>query len=159
MESGIATNPVQFLDDREDEGMMKTVLGVDDEPEARDFISMVLEENGFASVLAENGEQAMDMIKQKKPDLIIMDILMPKQSGIKLYRTLKTSDALRNIPVIIYSGVARRTLFRAQATLTETSGVSVPEPEAYLEKPVTAERMAAVVKRVLGQGADGEACA
>jgi twitching motility two-component system response regulator PilH len=134
--------------------MPKTVLSVDDEAEAREFVSAVLEENGYFVILAANVEEALDIIEQKRPDLVILDILMPKQSGIKLYRTLKTSDALRNIPVIVYSGVARRTLFRAQASLTETSGVSVPEPEAYLEKPVTAERMVAVVKRVLGQGSE-----
>ena len=79
-----------------------------------------------------------------------MDILMPKQSGIKLFRELKTSELLRDIPVIIYSGVAKRTALRAQAAQTETSGESVPDPDAYLEKPVTPERLVATVKEFLG---------
>ena len=129
--------------------MGKTVLSVDDEDHVREFVSTVLEENGYTPIVATNGEEAMDIIRQQKPDLIIMDILMPKQSGIKLYRELKTSEFLRDIPVIIYSGVAKRTALRAQAAQTETSGGSVPDPDAYLEKPVTPERLAATLKELL----------
>lgn len=127
-----------------------TIIAVDDEVEAREFVSTVLEENGYTPILAQNGEEAMELIKKNKPDLVVMDVLMPKQSGIKLYRELKNSASLKNVPVIVYSGIPRRTLLRAQATLSETEGESVPEPDAYLEKPVTPQRFAETVKRVLG---------
>lgn len=130
--------------------MGKTVLSVDDEDHIREFVSTVLEENGYTPIQATNGDEAMDTIRQQKPDLIIMDILMPKQSGIRLYRELKTSESFKDIPVIIYSGVAKRTALRAQAAQAETSGGSVPDPDAYLEKPVTPERLAATVRKVLG---------
>jgi len=130
--------------------MGKTVLSVDDEDHIREFVSTVLEENGYTPIQATNGEEAMDIIRQGKPDLIIMDILMPKQSGIKLYREVKTAESLKDIPVIIYSGVAKRTALRAQAAQTESRGEGVPDPDAYLEKPVTPERLAAAVKKILG---------
>jgi twitching motility two-component system response regulator PilH len=130
--------------------MGKTVLAVDDELQTRDFVSTVLEENGYTPVLAENGEEAMEIVKQNKPDLIILDIMMPKQSGIKMYRELKRTESFKDIPVIVCSGLPRRTYLRAQAALTETSGESVPEPDAYLEKPVTPERLGATIKKVLG---------
>jgi len=131
--------------------MGKTVLAVDDEAETRDFVSIVLEENGYTPILAEDGEEAMEIIRQNKPDLIILDIMMPKQSGIKMYRELKTAKSLKNIPVIIYSGLPRRTLLRAQAALTQSSGgESVPDPEAYLEKPVTPEHLVATIEKILG---------
>lgn len=130
--------------------MGKTVLAVDDEAHSRDFVSTVLEENGYTPILAEDGEQAMEIIRQNRPDLVILDVLMPKRSGIRLYRELKTTESLKEIPVIIYSGIAKRTLFRAQAALTESSGESVPAPEAHIEKPVTADRLAATIKKILG---------
>jgi len=130
--------------------MGKTVLAVDDEVQARDFVSTVLEENGYTPILAENGEEAMEIMRQNKPDLVILDIMMPKQSGIKMYRELKSAESLRDIPVIIYSGLPRRTLLRALAALTESSGESVPDPDAYLEKPVTPEHLAATIKKILG---------
>jgi twitching motility two-component system response regulator PilH len=134
----------------EDISMGKTVLAVDDEAQARDFLSAVLEENGYTPILATNGVEAMAIIRLNKPDLVIMDILMPKQSGIRMYREIKTSEFLKDIPVIIYSGIARRTLLRAQAALTESSGESVPDPDAYLEKPVVPERLVATVRKILG---------
>ena len=130
--------------------MGKTILAVDDEAQTRDFFSTVLEENGYRPILAENGEEALEIVKQNKPDLIILDIMMPKQSGINMYRELKSVESLRDIPVIIYSGIPRRTFLRAQAALTESSGESVPDPDAYLEKPVTPGRLEATIKKVLG---------
>lgn len=130
--------------------MGKTVLAVDDEAQAREFLSTVLEENGYTPILATNGVEAMAIIRLNKPDLVIMDILMPKQSGIRMYRELKTSEFLKDIPVIICSGIARRTLLRAQAALTESGGESVPDPDAYLEKPVVPERLVATVRKILG---------
>ncbi len=130
--------------------MGKTILAVDDEAHVREFVSTVLEENGYTPVLAKNGEEAMATIRLRKPDLVIMDVLMPKQSGIKMYRELKTSESLKDIPVIIYSALARRTLLQAQAALTKTSGESVANPDAHLEKPVTPERLLAAVRRILG---------
>ncbi len=129
--------------------MGKTVLSVDDEDHVREFVSTVLEENGYTPILATNGEEAIDIIRRQKPDLIIMDILMPKQSGIRMYRELKTSELLKDIPVIMYSGVSKRTALRAQAAQAEFRGESIPEPDAYLEKPVPPDRLAAVVKKIL----------
>ena len=130
--------------------MARIVLSVDDEDHVREFVSTVLEENGYTPMQATNGEEALDIISREKPDLIIMDILMPRESGIRLYRKLKTSESLRDIPVIIYSGVAKRTALRAQAAQAESVGETVPDPDAYLEKPVTAERLAAAIKEILG---------
>ena len=129
--------------------MEKMVLIVDDENQAREFVSAVMEENGYLPVTACNGREAMDMIARKRPDLIILDVLMPSQGGIRMYRQLKSSDSLRDIPVVIFSGIARRTFLRSQAGGKETEGRGVPAPEAYIEKPVTPARLAAVVKNIL----------
>ena len=129
--------------------MEKRILIVDDEDEVREFVSTVLEENSYVPVIATNGEEAMDMIRQNRPDLVILDILMPKQSGIRMYRELKTTDSFKDIPVVIYSGVAKRTFLRTQAARTEMGGESVPDPEAYIEKPAKPEYVAGVVRKIL----------
>ena len=91
----------------------------------------------------------MEKIRQSRPDLIIMDILMPQQSGIQMYRDLKFSDSLKDIPVIIYSGVAKRTFLRTQAARSERGGRSVPKPDAYIEKPAKPEDLVSVVKEII----------
>lgn len=130
--------------------MSKKVLIVDDDPDVRLFNSTVVEENGYTPVEAPNGEEALQIIKKGAPSLVLLDVLMPKQSGIRLYRELKTDKALMGIPVIILSGVAKRTFLRSQKALTEFGDKPVPEPEGYLEKPVEPDELAREMKKFLG---------
>ena len=130
--------------------MSKKVLVVDDDPDVRLFSVTVLEENGYIPLEAEDGESGLKMIKAEKPDLIILDVLMPRQSGVRLYRELKTSKTLKDVKVIILSGIAKKTFLRSQKALTEFGGAEIPEPEIYLEKPVEPEELAEVIKNVLG---------
>ncbi len=130
--------------------MSKKVLVIDDDPDVRQFSVAVLEENGYTPLEADNGEDGLQMIKSEKPDLVILDVLMPRQSGVRLYRELKTSKALKDLPVIILSGIAKKTFLRSQKALTEFGGAEVPEPEIYLEKPVEAEELVAAIKKLLG---------
>ena len=129
--------------------MSKKVLVVDDDPDVRLFSVTVLEENGYKPLEAEDGESGLKMIKKEKPDLVILDILMPRQSGVRLYRELKTDKALKNIKIIILSGIAKKTFLRSQKALTEFGGAEIPEPEIYLEKPVEPEELAEVIKTAL----------
>ena len=129
--------------------MSKKVLVVDDDPDVRLFSVTVLEENGYIPLEAEDGESGLEMIKSEKPDLVILDVLMPRQSGVRLYRELKTSKALKDVKVIILSGIAKKTFLRSQKALTEFGGAEIPDPEIYLEKPVEPEELAEVIKNVL----------
>ncbi len=129
--------------------MRKRVLVVDDDPDIITFVVTVLEENNFTPIIAKDGEEASRKIKEEKPDLVILDILMPKQSGIKLYRELKTDDSLKDVPVVVLSGIAKRTFLRSQEALTEFGENNVPEPNAYIEKPVDPDELAEQVKKFL----------
>jgi CheY-like chemotaxis protein len=68
-----------------------------------------------------------------------MDAMMPKEGGIKRYRELKTDNDLKDIPVIMISCIAKKTFFHSQKLLSAYIGQTVPEPEAYLEKPPQSE--------------------
>jgi two-component system phosphate regulon response regulator PhoB len=129
--------------------MAKKVLNVEDDPDIRTFVATVLEEHGYIPIMAKDGEEGAKKVKEEKPDLIILDILMPKESGIKMYHELKKDPSLQNIPVVMLSGVSKRTFLRSQAALTEFGDETVPEPEAYLEKPVEAEDLAEVLMKIL----------
>lgn len=130
--------------------MAKKVLVVDDDPDVRLFNITVVEENGYIPLEATNGEEGMRLIQNEKPDLVILDVLMPRESGIRLYRQIKTDSKFKKIPVIILSGITEKSFLRSQKALTEFGGASVPEPETYLEKPVEPEELAAAIKSALG---------
>ncbi len=130
--------------------MAKRVLVVDDEMDLRTFISTLLESNGYKAVVAENGEQGMAKVREKKPDMITLDVMMPKESGIKMYRDIKTNPEYRDIPVLIISGLARKTFLHSQKVLDKFKNQEVPEPNGYIEKPPEPEELIAEVQRLIG---------
>lgn len=129
--------------------MGKKILVVDDDPDVRMFSQAVLEENGYEPVMATNGAEGEALIKESPPDLILLDVLMPRESGVRLYRNVKTNKKLKHIPIVILSGIAKNSFLRSQKVLTEFGGDPVPDPEAYLEKPVDGEVLADTINQIL----------
>jgi len=129
--------------------MGKKILCVDDDPDVRIFVQTALEENGYICVMSPNGEDGLSRTRSERPDLVLLDVLMPRQSGIKMYRIMKTDASLKSIPVIILSGIARRTFLRSQEALAEFENDVVPEPEDYLEKPVEPEELIRAIQKVI----------
>ncbi len=108
----------------------RTILVVDDDPDARDFFVTVLEDNGFATLTARDGNEALDRLGERKPDLVTLDITMPEKSGVGVYRGIKENDRYKDIPVIIITGVSDD--FKQFISTRR----QVPPPEGYLSKPV-----------------------
>lgn len=129
--------------------MSNKVLVVDDDPDVRSFVVTVLEENEYIPLVAQDGVEGLEMILKEHPDLVILDVLMPRGSGIRLYRKLRTDEKLKHIPVIMFTGIALRSFLKSQKALDEFEG-EVPEPDIYLEKPVEPEELAAAVRKKLG---------
>src|SRR6267143_4761208 len=77
------------------------ILVADDSPHIREILKLSLETDGFTVVLAEDGEQALARVAQEKPDLVIMDIMMPKVNGFQVCRRLKSNPATHDVPVIM----------------------------------------------------------
>lgn len=121
--------------------MSKKVVVVDDEADVRIFLSTVLKKNGYDVHTAEDGVAGLALIKQEKPDLITLDLMMPKQSGTDLYRRLQKDKQLVTIPVIVISGLSGRHL-------------AVPEPFAVFDKPIDPQEFSEVVERALGTSED-----
>ena len=129
--------------------MAKRVLVVDDEQDVRVFMKTLLETNGYKPVAAEDGKQGLEMARAKKPALIILDIMMPKESGIFMYRELKKDPDLKEIPVIMVSALSKKTFFHSQQVLDEYEGGQMAEPTAYIEKPPEAEELLEVIRKIL----------
>jgi DNA-binding response OmpR family regulator len=80
---------------------MKKILVVDDEPEIVELTKKRLERQGYAVITAFDGVEGIKKVGQEKPDLILLDIVMPKQDGLSMFYQLKKDEATRNIPVIL----------------------------------------------------------
>ena len=109
--------------------MAKKVLIVDDEEDVRTYLNSLLRNNGYETEMAEDGEDAFRKVKEFGPNVVILDIIMPNQSGVGFYRNLKKSEIYSDIPVIILSGVTAYKDFFAR----ERGGL--PKPQEFIEKP------------------------
>ena len=120
----------------------KKILVVDDEPDFRMMIRARLEANGYEVSEAEDGAIGLQKARDTKPDLIILDVMMPKMDGYKVARLLKFDERHRNIPIILLTA-------RSQQNDRET-GMEVGG-DAYLTKPYKPEEMLETVTRLLSE--------
>ena len=120
---------------------MKKILVVDDELDMRIFVSTLLETNGYKPYTAAHGADGIEKAREIKPHLIILDVMMPEQSGIQMYREIRTDESLKQTPVIILSGISRKTFYHSQNLLDSYMGQKLPEPEVYIEKPPEPEEL------------------
>jgi len=123
----------------------KTVLVVDDEADVRNFLKAALMEAGFDVILASDGFEALEAVEKHVPDLISLDLVMPRKSGIKFYHDLAKNKTWSKIPIIIVTGHARDDLGKSDLRELTMSG-----PGIYLEKPVKPHNYIAAIKKLLG---------
>ncbi len=128
----------------------KTVLVVEDELDMRIFISTLLETSGYQPVLTRDGTEGLLKAKDVFPDLIILDVMMPGEGGVQMYRQLKTDQTLCKIPVIMLSAVAQKTFAHYLNMVNARLKEPIPDPEAYIEKPPEAEDLIKMTASLIG---------
>jgi DNA-binding response OmpR family regulator len=129
----------------------RTVLVVDDEADVRAFLSAALIEAGFDVVTAEDGFEALERVQEQIPDLISLDLVMPRKSGVKFHRELVKNKKWSHVPILIVTGHGRDDLGKADLKELTMSG-----PGIYLEKPVKPTNYIAAIKRILKLDATDE---
>jgi len=121
----------------------KTILVIDDEPDVVTYLVTLLEDNGYQVKTAKNGEEGWSKVQSLHPDLITLDVTMPEKSGVRFFRDVKQHDELKDIPVIIITGVS------VDFEKFISTRTKVPPPEGFLSKPIEKEQFLAKVKDLL----------
>lgn len=127
----------------------KKILIVEDELDLRIFLCNLLGNCGYHTIDAPNKAEGLQKAKREKPALIILDVMIPKEDGIQMYREIKEDQDLKNIPVIMVSTIDRKTFSFYQKFQHSPDGTGVPEPGAYLEKPLEAEELIKLVHSLI----------
>ncbi len=117
------------------------ILVADDEPDFVTFVSTVFEDNGAEVIMAYDGNQALELARKEKPDIMTLDITMPGKSGIEVFEILRNDEELANIPVCIMTGKPElRKLIYDRA---------VKPPEGYVDKPVDEDAIVINIRKIL----------
>ena len=115
---------------------MAIILIVDDEQPIREVLALVLRADGHRILLAGNGQQALELVTEDRPDLVLADVMMPRLNGAKLCRRLKAEPTTASIPVILMSAAGQAVADGAGA-------------DAYLDKPFELHEVDRLVRRWL----------
>lgn len=146
--------------------MGSRVLIVDDDPDNVSYLKDVLQDGGYEILTAKDGVEGLDRARREAPDLILLDLMMPNKSGVRMFQELKADPGLQRIPVVIVTGVSQATgvdfrhfLVRqaegsGQPAVSTTGETRYSRPSGFLEKPVEPEELLKVVRQALeGEGA------
>ena len=135
-----------------------TVLVVDDEPDVAIYLGSVLEDAGLNVIFAHDGDEALRAIEEEPPDLVSLDLVMPRKSGIRVLAELRRHPEWSKIPVVIVTAHARDPEVRRE--VSEHADVLadsvITGPSMYLEKPVTPQKYLKGICGILGIEADLE---
>jgi CheY-like chemotaxis protein len=113
--------------------MKKKILIIDDEPDVITYLTAVLTSNGYETFSISDVRDAIESVEEVRPDLICLDIVMPRETGISFYSKLKEDSRFNRIPVIIVSGVVDKGKFDFHNYVNNNT---LPLPEYCMEKPI-----------------------
>ena len=148
--------------------MAKKVLVVDDDDKTVRFLSAALEENGYEPVSACNGKEGFEKIEAENPDLVLLDVMMPKKTGFVLFKQLRRDERYKDLPVIMLTGVAdvledlddqsSDTMERPFDSLREAMRKAIKQmrdeglvkPNMFIDKPIDPELVISRIKEIIG---------
>ncbi len=127
--------------------MLKKIIVIDDELDTLTFYSEVLEDENYLPITATNCQEGLDKAREHRPDLIILDIMMPEIGGMKIYKELKNDPDLKDIPVIVITGISELVDFKSLMNRGSTGNIP---PAGHLVKPHSADDLIKTIRDVLG---------
>ena len=120
----------------------KCVVCVEDEPEMVDLIRLILSRKGFEVIGSDGGVDGLEVIKKVKPDLILLDLMMPDMDGWEVYQQVKADDDVKDTPVIVVTAKAQ--------SIDKVLGLHIAKVDDYITKPFGPQELIASVTKILG---------
>jgi len=119
---------------------MTKIMVVDDEPDILAMVEMILNRKGYEAILAEGGAEALELLKKTKPDLILLDLMMPGMDGTEFLRKLRSDENLKDIPVIVVS---------VRSTIEKESREAMELADDYITKPIDLPTLYTAIEEML----------
>ena len=121
----------------------RKVVCIEDEPEMIDLFKLILTRRGFEVIGANGGRQGLELVKEIKPDLVLIDLMMPDMDGWEVYQNLKANEETQNIPVIVVTAKAQ--------SIDRVLGLHIAKVNDYIAKPFSPTSLLESIEQVLSQ--------
>ena len=121
----------------------KLVVCIEDEPEMIDLVKLILSRKGFQVVGAMGGREGLEAIRAQKPDLVLLDLMMPDMDGWEVYQKMKADDSTKSIPVIVVTAKAQ--------SIDKVLGLHIAKVDDYITKPFGPQELLESVEQVLAR--------
>jgi two-component system response regulator VicR len=121
----------------------RTVVCIEDEAEMIDLIRLILGRKGFELTGAAGGVEGLEAVRRVKPDLVLLDLMMPGMDGWEVYQQMKADEELKHIPVIIVTAKAQ--------SIDKVLGLHIAKVEDYITKPFGPQELLQSIEKVLGK--------
>lgn len=122
----------------------QVVVCIEDEPTMIELVKLILTSKGFEVYGAMGGQEGLDLIAEKQPDVVLLDLMMPDMSGWDVYQQMKSDEAIRRIPVIVVTAKAQN--------IDKVLGLHIAKVQEYITKPFSPAELTDAVTRVIEQG-------
>ena len=120
----------------------KRVVCIEDEPEMIDLVRLILGRKGFGVIGANGGIEGLETVRREKPDLILLDLMMPDMDGWEVYQQIKADAELRAIPVIVVTAKAQ--------SIDKVLGLHIAKVDDYITKPFGPQELLESVEKIIG---------
>jgi DNA-binding response OmpR family regulator len=120
----------------------KVVVCIEDEPEMIDLVKLILGRKGFDLVGAVGGREGLETVRRLKPDLVLLDLMMPDMDGWEVYQQMKADEDLKDIPVVVVTAKAQ--------SIDKVLGLHIAKVDDYVTKPFGPQELLQSVRKVLG---------
>lgn len=118
------------------------VVCIEDEPEMIDLVRLILGRKGFEVIGANGGVEGLETVRREKPDLILLDLMMPDMDGWEVYQQIKADEELRKIPVVVVTAKAQ--------SIDKVLGLHIAKVDDYITKPFGPQELLESVEKILG---------
>ena len=142
----MGTPPMEEKRSKSDCTSVKTVLVMEDEMDMRFYLMTLIKSLGYRPVLAQNGAKGLEMLEESRPDLVILDVMMPEKGGALVYVRMKTDLKFKDIPLIVFSGVHKAAFHHYIRMLNTDPKHDIPFPRYYVEKSAEPNYLKGLIK-------------
>jgi DNA-binding response OmpR family regulator len=118
------------------------VVCIEDEPEMIDLVRLILGRKGFDVIGADGGIEGLEKVKSEKPDIVLLDLMMPDMDGWEVYQQIKADPELRDIPIVVVTAKAQ--------SIDKVLGLHIAKVDDYITKPFGPQELLESVEKILG---------